>query len=564
LQTEPQPFSEDLRRYIALLWQWAWLLILAAALAGASAFFFSRRITPVYQAATLMLINEAPGNRTIDYTTLMTSERLAATYTEMLVSRPVLEEVALRSRWDMDAAMLRGMVSAAPVRDTQLIRITVRDISPHRAAETANLLVEVFAARNLEMQRERFAESKASLEGQLAYMDGQIQNTAGALEALLAETNGAERSRLETTLAQYQQTYAGLLQSYEQVRLTEAQSISKVSQVEAAVPPLAPVSPRVMNNTLLAAVVGLMLAVGVIFLVEALNDTLRGPDDVTRQLGLPILGLIAAHEAGEGTIISATSPRSPVAEAFRSLRTNIQYAAVDTPLRSLLVTSPTAEDGKTTVAANLAVVLAQSGQQVVLLDTDLRRPRVHAALGLPNRHGMSELFITGEALQASTGLPRLASRLHLNGAVQPTLQANLSAVTSGALPPNPAELLGSKKMGQIIEHMLDKADVVVLDSPPVLAVTDPTVLSTKVDAVILVVKPGVTRLAAARQAVEQLRRVGANVVGVVLNGVELKRSRYYSYQYQAYYQAYTGRYTEENGSGQQGLRGLRSRKVKTG
>jgi polysaccharide biosynthesis transport protein len=533
---EPQPFSDDLRRYLALAWQWAWLLALAALLAGSAAFLVSRQTTPIYQASTLILINEAPGNRPVDYSSIITSERLASTYTEMIVSRPVLEGVIDGLGLGRTSSQLKGQVSVQPLRDTQLIRVQVQDWDPHWAALIANSLVAEFAHQNMELQRERYAESKASLEAQLTQLDRQIQTAAAALDALPEEAgNGrqAERDRLETALIGYRQTYASLLQSYELVRLTEAQSTSKVTQVESAVAPSSPISPRVMQNTLLAGVVGLMLAVGVIFLVEALDDSLRDPSEITRQLGLPVLALITKHPAeDEDAPISAVEPRSPVSEAFRSLRTNLQYASVDKPLRTILVTSPGAEEGKTTIAANLAVVMGQSGKRTILLDADLRRPRIHRRLNLPNRQGLVDLF-----LQTSHGL---------NGHVQRTPQMNLAALTTGALPPNPSELLGSAKMGEILSQLLQEADLVVVDSPPVLAVTDAAVLAPKMDAVVLVVRPGETKLASARQAVEQLRRGGANLVGVVLNGVDLKKSRYYGYQYQAYFYS-TRYYSNEEG-----------------
>lgn len=522
---EPQPFSEDLRRYIALAWHWAWLLALAAVLAGGTAYLVSKRMTPLYQASTLVQINEAPGTRSIDYTAIMTNERIARTYTEVMVSRPVLEGVIQELGLELSSSTLKGMVQVQPVRDTQLIRVQVQDVDPARAARIANTLVDVFAEQNLEQQRERYLESKESLKDQLAEMDLQIQGAAASLELLTDEPNHrAERERLETTLSQYRQTYANLLQSYEQVRLTEAQSISKVSQVEAAIAPAGPISPRVLNNTALAAVVGLMLAAGLIFLVEALNDTVGSPNDITQHLGLPVLGLIARHPSSDTSLICIEKPRSPVSEAFRALRTNLQYTSVDRPLKTLLVTSPSPEDGKTTMAANLGVTLAQFGRRVVVLDLDMRRPRVHRTLGLANRKGVSDLFVQPE--------------FHFNGTLQATEVDGLSVMSSGCLPPNPSELLGSEKMTDILQLLGREADIVVVDSPPLLAVTDAAIIAPRVDGVLLVVKPGVTKLAACRQAVEQLQRVGANLLGVVLNDVDLRRSHYkYSY-YKSYYSNY--------------------------
>jgi non-specific protein-tyrosine kinase len=272
-------------------------------------------------------------------------------------------------------------------------------------------------------------------------------------------------------------------------------------------------------------VMGLMLGVGLVYLIDIMDDTLS-PEDVNRQLGLPVLGVISRHQIENGIPVVKNQPRSPVAEAFRSLRTNIQFASVDKPLRTLLITSPSPQDGKSTVAVNLGASLAQSGYKVALVETDLRRPQVHKRLGLTNREGISGMFVQ--------------SKIVLNGALRETPIENLYALTSGALPPNPSELLGSEKMFEILNLVGERADIILLDSPPVMAVTDAAVLAPRVDGVLLVVKPGSTKLAACRQAIDQLQRVGANILGVVLNDVELTRSRYHYYR--GYYYTYYDKY----------------------
>jgi non-specific protein-tyrosine kinase len=282
---------------------------------------------------------------------------------------------------------------------------------------------------------------------------------------------------------------------------------------------------------LLAALIGLIFGVGMVIVIELLDDTLS-PDAVSRQLGLPVLGVVARHQTINGKPIVAAEPRSPVAEAFRSLRTNIQFASVDRPLHTLLVTSPSPEDGKSTVAANLGVSLAQSGRRVTVVDADLRRPQIHKKFGLSNRTGITSVFVQPH--------PKL------NGTVQDTEIANLTALTSGSLPPNPAELLGSEKMFDILGLIGEEADLIVIDSPPVMAVTDAAVLAPRVDGVLLVVKPGATKLAACKQAVDQLQRVGANILGVILNDVEVNRSRYKYAYYKGYYYTYHRYYSSDS------------------
>jgi non-specific protein-tyrosine kinase len=274
-----------------------------------------------------------------------------------------------------------------------------------------------------------------------------------------------------------------------------------------------------MRNTALAAMVGLMLAVGVIFLIEALDDTIKTPDDVKKTLGLPVLGVIAKHDAEDGKPITSTTPRSPVAEAFRSLRTNIQYTAIDSPLEKILVTSTDPREGKSTVVTNLGVVFAQLGRKVTLIDADLRKPSLHRKVGVQNRTGLTALFV------------RSMDTLEL--IMQKTETPNLNIITSGELPPNPSELLGSKKMKSILDKIAESSDMIIIDSPPALAVTDSLVMVPYVDAVLIVIKPGFTKAKSALLIVEQFKRSNANLIGVVMNELDLGRSRY-SYKYYQY------------------------------
>ncbi len=524
----------DLKRYIAILWQWAWLLAAMTILAALTAYIISKRTTPVYQASTTLLINEAPSTKSTDYNSILTSERLAITYAKMITKLPILQAAIDQLKLeDVTPEELAKTVKVELVQNTQLIVINVENTSPQLAADIANTLFQLFNSQIQALQASRFAASKQNLEAQLARIDEQIQQTSAELEKIKASgTSTAEQDRLETALAQYRQTYATLLQSYEQVRISESSTTSNVVQIEPAVPPEKPIRPRTLINTALGGLIGFISAAGFIFLLEALDDTIHGTDDITQTLHLPVLGVIARHELDNGSLITIEEPRSPISEAFRSIRTNLQFASVDKPLRTLLVTSPSPTDGKTTVAANLGVVLAQNGRKVAIVDADMRKPMVHKRLNLPNHSGMSSLFVS--------------EKVDSDGSLQKTKTDNLLAVTAGEIPPNPAELLGSEKMNDILVEIGKKVDVIILDSPPVTAVTDSAILANRVDGVLLVIKPGQTKMDAARQAVEQLQRAGANIFGVVLNEVNLSRSRYSYYHYRGYYYSYHY-YADENG-----------------
>ncbi len=523
--------SIDIRQYLALFWQWAWLIALVTVIAGLASFLISQRMTPIYSASTTLYINEAPSTKATDYNSIITSERISGTYSKMLTTRPVLEEVA--NRLGVNVESFINDVTVSPIRDTTLIQINVESPDPQLATNIANELTTVFSSQVKMIQAERFSVSKESLQNQIADMEAQIDQ---ATADLTTEFDDGVRASLETKITQYRSIYSNLLLSYEQIRLSEAQTVSTVIQVDPATVPDKPISPQVLRNTALAAIVGFMLAVGLIFVIEAIDDTLKTSEDVKRVLGLPVLGIISKHPVEDGKPITNISPRSPVSEAFRNLRTNVQYSSVDNPIRVLMITSTDPREGKTTVVTNLGIVFAQNGNNVTLIDADLRKPSLHRKVGVPNRSGLTSLFVRS-----------LAS---LENTFQRTGINNLQVITSGELPPNPSEMLGSKKMGSIIEQIKEESDLIIIDTPPALAVTDALVLVPIVDAVLLVIKPGFTKTNSARQVVEQFRRSNGKLIGVVLNELDLSKSRY-AYKYYNYkgYKSYGRYYSHEKDPG---------------
>ncbi len=261
-----------------------------------------------------------------------------------------------------------------------------------------------------------------------------------------------------------------------------------------------------------------------VFVFESLNDKIRDPGDIINRFHLPILAFVFHHRLDPEGLITQTQPRSPVTEAFRGLRTNLQHSN-SKPIHRLLITSPTPSDGKTTVAANLAIVAAQGGQRIILIDADLHRPRLHQIFGISNRIGLSTLL-------SGTGYsPREMLQL--------TKIQNLRVMSSGPIPDNPSEILGSERMDEILKRLDGECDLLIIDSPPALSVTDAAVLAPQVDAILLVVKPDTCNLSSLKQTIEQLKWVEGNVMGVVLNEIKARGSRYsYYYKNYAYYHTY--------------------------
>jgi capsular exopolysaccharide synthesis family protein len=218
------------------------------------------------------------------------------------------------------------------------------------------------------------------------------------------------------------------------------------------------------------------------------------------------------------SLVTLTTPRAPVSEAYRTLRTNLEFSSLDKPLKTVVVTSPGSDEGKSTTLANLAVTLAQAEKRVILVDCDLRRPSQHEIFGLSNEVGLTTMMVDERAMK--------------DPPLQDTVVPNLSVLTTGPLPPNPSELVGSRRMGEIIAGLSQAADVVLFDAPPVIAVTDAAVLASRVDGVLLVIKAGGTKRDHAQKAKALLDKVNAHLVGAVLNNVKMDTSyyRYYTEQ----------------------------------
>jgi len=513
----------ELREYLVILRKWAWLIVLGVVLASGTAFLVSKSTTPIYRASTTLLISQAREPALTDYTSILTSERLAKTYSELLKKRPVLEVVIANLSLGLDVEELAGKVDVRSVRDTQLIEVSVEDADPSLAARIANEIPTVFIERNEAIQSERFSASKESLSQQMEELSSEIEQTQERIRQLQAASSRGsqeEIARLEDNLALYRDSYSSLLRSYEEIRVAEGKSLDTLVVWEPAVVPKGPVSPRTLLNTALAGTVGAMLAVGVVFLIEYLDDTIKTPDDAQRELALPTLGTIsriARVKSLRDSLITFKHPRSSVSEAYRVLRTNIQFSTVGNPASALLVTSAAPLEGKTTTAANLAVVMAQAGKTVILVDTDLRRPALHDMFDLRREPGLTDLLVA-ERLR----LNRLLIKTHIDG---------LRLLPSGTLPPNPAELLGSEGMKRLLAQLEEEAEVVILDSPPVLAVADASILASHSPGVLLVVDAGKTRSEACRQGKEALEKAGGRLLGVVLNKVVPRGGGYYYYHY---------------------------------
>ena len=452
--------------------------------------------------------------------------------------------------------------------------------------QTASQLLETLRTKEAELKIQiadlstQFGPSYpklAQLNNQLKEIDTQIQaemkkiasrvrgqyTTALQRESMLRdalEKQKQEANKLNESAITYsmlkrdvdtnRQLYEGLLQKMKEAGVSAGLKSNNFRIVDSARTPLAPIEPNVPRNLMFAIVLGSALGVGLAFLLEGLDNTVRTTEQAQVVSGLASLGMIplGSKSAREGPnpkrLVIATSkeavelvtqvrPQSQMAESYRALRTSLLLSNLGSPPKVIMVTSALPQEGKTTTSINTAVVLAQKGVRVLLIDADLRRPSIHKTLGMGPHSGLSNV------LTGSTTLEQAITHT----AILP----NLFVLPAGTPPPNPAELLASANMRDVLTELRGQYDHIVIDTPPSLSVTDAVVLSPRADAVLLVIRSGQTTKQALRRSRDILTQVNAKVVGVLLNAVDLSSpDYYYYYEYQGKYARY---YRDEDSPG---------------
>ncbi len=523
----------ELKQYFSVAWKWWWLIVLAVAVASAFSYAASIQTAPIYQTTATLLVGQTIQNPNPDASELFTSQQLAPTYVQIAKRQPILQAVVdtlgLPFSWDQ----LATQVNVSVIAGTQLMEVKVIDTNPQRAKAMADEIARQLIAQSPTPSEKQQQERRQFVNSQLKDLEARIDQAKrdiDELERSIANEVSARRiadiqnqiAGKQTQLNIWQTNYANLL--------TFVKGGSNyLSVIELASVPRVPIAPRTDLNVLLAAAIGLILSVGAAFLLEYLDDTVKTPDDAQRVVNLPTLGAIARIPSIQNPsdhLVTARQPKSPVSEAYRVLRTNLQFSGMKNPAGSLLVTSAGPGEGKTTTAANLAVIMAQSQKRVILVDSDLRRPGLHKVFGLSNKAGLTNLI--------------LDETLPLDEVLQQTDLEGLRVLTSGPLPPNAADVLNSAEMARIIDRLRDHADLVIFDSPPVLVVADSVILAGKLGYTLMVVDSGRARSEAIRRGVDTLNKVGAKVLGVVLNKMSGKRAAYYYYYYYYYYYSSTG------------------------
>lgn len=454
----------DIREvFMTLLKRW-YIIAICFILAAGSAFAVTQfYMKPIYKAhTTLFLGKESDKVASLSIADIQINNQLVNDYRELLKSNLVADSI--ENKLGVNAGRFKKNVNVQTVKDSRIFSISYEDTDPKIAADVVNELALVIK--------------------QMASDIIQVKN---------------------------------------------------VKVIDTAKTPESPIGPSKKKNVGLAGIVGLVLGAGLIYLLEMLDYTFKKPEDVERQLELNVIGTVPEFEGGKRgkrkakdpkvleqdylkNLITKNDPKAPASEAFREIRTNLHYMSVDKELKSIVITSPTLGDGKTVTAVNVAVAFAKSGKKVLVIDADLRKPKVHHYFGIANEKGLTNIIkgdIDDKEINSMTlrGIP------------------NLFVIPSGPIPPNPAEILSSNKMQQLLDKLKGEYDTIIIDTPPVGQVTDAAILAGSTDGVVLVFACSQTRIDMAKRAKKALVSVNSNIIGTVLTKMDTGRGNYYNYEY---------------------------------
>lgn len=499
--------SLDLREVLQVIRVRKWVIIQATVVLTLVAIVLSIVQSPTYESEARVLISEK-GSSAAVFGTLLAEfssqpERGLETQVQLMQVRPLLENTIRRLGLGVTPDELATRVTIGAVGQTNIVSIKVTDGDPQKAADIANALAEEFVTWSRDYKRESLQAAVDEVENRLAESKNEVLDLGKRI------SNEGKSDDLAAELAIATGTYTTLAAKLEELKINAQLEVGSGRVVSPAVVNDDPVSPRILRNTALGLMVGLVFGLGLALLYEYLDNTIKSSEAAEELYGAPVLGLIPAEkfekdEKRRLTIIQ--HPGSPASEAYRVLRNSLDFVNFEHDIKTLVVTSAAPAEGKSTVAANLAVGLAQAGKKVAFVNCDFRRPTTDQFFSTNNIIGLSDVLTDGNTMKAAMQ--------------QPMPELSLLVLNAGKLPPNPSELLGSTRMQELIKSLEEWADWIIMDTPPLLAVADAAAVARWCDGVLVVSKGGQSTSDAAKKGREMLENVGARIAGVVVWGLE--------------------------------------------
>jgi non-specific protein-tyrosine kinase len=497
--------EQYLRHYIRLLWRRKWIIALSTVIVGGLALAFTATQTPLYRASSEVLLRprtseslfNAAGGGYVD------PFRDAATQILVITGEPVRNRV-------QEKIGVAPTVSAASVGGTEIVRITAVSTDPDEAMKVANAYAVAYIEYRRSSDVEDLGQASQAIQEQVTALQRQVDG----YERQIAEAPPLQREVVRSTVQSERDgliaQIVGLKQTLDRIQLNNSLNRGGAQVVAQAQVPTTPFEPRPVKNGTSGAIVGLILGVVLAFVLDLLDDSVKTKEDVeriTNRVGLHVVATVPSvrgwRDRKETRLIMQEDPSSTTAEAYRTLRTSMQFMGLDRPLKLVQVTSPQAGEGKTTTLSNLAVVWARAGQRVVMVDCDLRKPRLHEFFDLSSEVGLTSVLLGETPL--SQAVKKVAG------------EENLYVLPSGPEPPDPAEVLAGMRLIEVITALQGMADVVLIDSAPVLPVADAAILASRVDGTLLVLSSGASNRKQVHRTLELLGQVGAPLIGVVLN-----------------------------------------------
>lgn len=468
-----------------------------------------------YTATVTLRVNQEPAVGPAEYGAILADERLAATYARIMMTRSTLEEAMEQADVSQPIESLSSQIRAESLENTQVINLTVTDIEPEVSTRLANAIATVFVERMTNHLLEPHMERLATLQAKIDAQEEEISRISEEVEDATKRSMRAEADlgRLQARLAEERDDYRSRYQDHAQMQMTAARSAETILVTEPAQADNVPLRP--MSHYIpLAALIGCMFGLGAVYLWDYLDESIRTVEDVDRLLGLETWGVITQVPKEDVNSGLLTKRNCPAAENFQRLAAKLSCARGRVPLRTLMIASAAAEEGKSTVIANLAMALARTGLDVIAVDADLRRPRLHGLWGLHGQPGVIDALTQ----KSSTGnLQRIDTQ-------------TVRLLAGGEPITDPTKVLTSPAWSELLADLQQRSDIVLIDSPPVLAVADALMLAPLVDAVIVVIRAGRTSSSDAKEMLVALNQAGARVYGVILNaatGQGRSISRYY-------------------------------------